>query len=715
MTRRRVCMALIALTAAVVTVLLARSGALASTDIYGNVGPSAGLPGGSLAERYPLSHYWLDQHFDAVSTSLDGIDASGVPPMIAGFLADTIWQLTTLIASGVIALFGFAFSLDLINGSPSTGGAGALAPVAAAISNVYHEVFGGPWMAAAVALAGCWAMWKALVQRRYSETAGSLGLSLIYIVVALALVTQPQRTIGEASHLTNQASAAFLSLSIHGDVRDPAEARTEATDQLFELLIYDPWTVLEFGGLAHCVRPGTGDADHDPDSVGVQPLSARAARALKTEPQVDADGKTCISNRAKYAPHFLAYGPNSNQRGAEYDALNHGDSGRLPDEDAGKRSRLYQLSVADKPASDSMEKGGQYQRLGLALVIFGGELGAFLLVGGLSVGVIVAQVLFLLLLAFAPVALVAAVVPGHGHRFFRGWLGRLASFLARKAAYSLVLAVVLAVAAAVADATDQLGWLMSFGLQALFFWTAWLMRHRLTTDVLGAAVGSENADDRGLRRLQTAFYATALARTVTGAVRAHRRRRHDPRPAPAEPSTLPEQSPSDATQRADSLAPSTAAGPAMSPAAAPPQSADRQSADDPGPPMATPDPRTHPEPPRGVPDPDGRPPAEAQPPEPTEPTPPSARHATSDSPGDPAGRRRARRTKDTSPPRPQSQPPAAPPASPAAHPPRPPAGGARDEGSDRSPLGDELRRDCDRLDTSPEASSDHHDDGEARR
>ena len=48
-----------------------------------------------------------------------------------------------------------------------------------------------------------------------------------------------------------------------------------------------------------------------------------------------------------------------------------------------------------------MEEGGQYQRLLLAIVLFFGELGAFLLLGSLAVGMILAQVLLLLLLAFA--------------------------------------------------------------------------------------------------------------------------------------------------------------------------------------------------------------------------------------------------------------------------------------------------------------------------
>ena len=92
-----------------------------------------------------------------------------------------------------------------------------------------------------------------------------------------------------------------------------------------------------------------------------------------------------------------------------------------------------------------MEEGGQYQRLLIALVVFVGELGAFVLLGALSVGVILAQVLLLLLLAFAPVALVAAAIPGRGHDFFKGWLEKLAGYLLRKAAYSLILAILLAV------------------------------------------------------------------------------------------------------------------------------------------------------------------------------------------------------------------------------------------------------------------------------
>jgi hypothetical protein len=519
-------------------VLLAQPAAWAGSDVFGNVSPASQVPEG-LSERYALGNYALDEHFNAVDASLTGgVDASGVPPMIAHFLANALWQLTAFLADALITLFTFAFSLNLVRGSEATGGAGALEPVGRAIRALYSDVLGQPWLVVAVAAVGIWAMWRALVQRRYTETAGALGLSLLYLVLALAFVTQPERTVGEASRWTNQMSVAFLSLSRGGDLSSEREAKRAASDQLFSLLVYEPWTVLQFGGREHCVRWGTGSDDEDPESVAVRPLArdpgrdAALAAELRRRTQVEAEGKTCLNNRNKYAPHFLRFAPGSDERNAEYEALNSGDASKLPDEDPSKERGDYPLGVADKPATDAIEKGGQYQRLLVALVVFVGELGAFLLLGALALGVILAQVLLLLLLAFAPVALVFGVVPGRGHDFFRGWLTRIAGFLLRKAAYSLILAVLLAVNAALAEATSNLGWLLSFGLQGLFFWSVFLYRHQLTGQLLTATAGAAAARQDGARQLANLYYGTQLAgrpwRGLRRQLRRPRRRTRSP-------------------------------------------------------------------------------------------------------------------------------------------------------------------------------------------
>jgi hypothetical protein len=504
-TRRRRIALLLGLT---VGLVLLAGPAAGANDVYSNISPAPQLPPGGLVDRYPLTNYQLDQYFPGISVGVfSGVDVSGVPPLIAFFIAQIIWLITAFLANVVITLFAFAFNLDLVNGN-GTPRSGALTPIASAIHNLYINTFGAPWLVAAIVLAGCWAMWKALVQRRYTETAGALGISLLYCVLAIGIVTQPQRTIAPASKLSNQLSTSLLSLTSQGSIGDEQQAKTAASNQLFSLLVLDPWTVLEFGGIEHC----TTTSGH---SVAVRPLSGNAgqdaqlASQLEAGTEVGAQSKTCINNRNKYASHFLAYPFQSKSRNSEHEALEKGNIGDLPSSDPGKSNGTYPLGKADEPAAEAMGKGGQYQRLLLSIVILLGEIGAFLLLGALALGVILAQLLLLLLLSFAPVALLIGIFPGRGHDFFRAWLGKLCGYLARKVIYSLILAVTLAVSQALADATSNLGWLLAFALQAAFLWMVFIQRERLTTDLLMATAGPHAARD-GTNRLQTLYYATRL-------------------------------------------------------------------------------------------------------------------------------------------------------------------------------------------------------------
>ncbi|MGH2902471.1 MAG: hypothetical protein ACRDK7_02595, partial [Solirubrobacteraceae bacterium] len=502
--RRR--MIVLVLLGAIVLIALTGPPAVAG-DVYGNIGPAPQIPAGGLYGRYPLSAYQLDQYFPAISVGVfSGVDTSGLLPMIAYFIAQVIWLITAFISNAVITLFAFAFSLDLVNGN-GTPGSGALAPVSQAIQHIYQSSFGQPWLVAAVALVSLWAMWKALVQRRYTETAGTLGLSLVYCVIALAIVTQPQATIGPASQYANKLSTALLSLTNQGNLSSEGAAKQAAGNQLFSLLVSQPWTVLEFGGIEHCTIQASGKTV----SVPVRPLGGSASQEealssrLQSSTEIKAGGKTCINNELKYAPHFLAYPFQSHERNQEYEALEHGEDSKLPESDPGKHNGSYPLGRADEPAAEAAGKGGQYERLLLAILIAIGSLGAWLLLGALAVGVLIAGIFLLMMLAFAPFALVIGVIPGRGHEFFRGWLSRIAGFLLRKVIYAAILAIVLAVCQALDDATSNLGWLMAFGLQALFLWAVFTQRNRITGDLLAATAGPHAARD-GVSRLQTLYY-----------------------------------------------------------------------------------------------------------------------------------------------------------------------------------------------------------------
>src|SRR4051812_45770016 len=77
---------------------------LAGADVFSNVGPGQSI--GGLAERSPSGNYSLDEHFTAVEASVTGgVHVHGVPPMIAYFLAEVVWSLTSFLAEVVISLF----------------------------------------------------------------------------------------------------------------------------------------------------------------------------------------------------------------------------------------------------------------------------------------------------------------------------------------------------------------------------------------------------------------------------------------------------------------------------------------------------------------------------------------------------------------------------------------------------------------------------------
>ena len=137
------------------------------SDLLTNVGP-ASQAGGGLVDRYPLSAYALDYHVDVGVTNPEGI-----PPMIAQWAAAQLWNVTSFLVKCVIDLLTWAFSLDLLGGAD-----GALAPISQAITSLYQNVIGQAWMVVAILVAGIWGIWKALIQRRYTETASAPAVSV---------------------------------------------------------------------------------------------------------------------------------------------------------------------------------------------------------------------------------------------------------------------------------------------------------------------------------------------------------------------------------------------------------------------------------------------------------------------------------------------------------------------------------------------------------
>ena len=171
----------------------------------------------------------------------------------------------------------------------------------------------------AILCAGLWGIWKALVQRRYAETAGAIGMSVAFAVAALFLVYRPVETVGTASAWSNQLSNAFLSIATVGPEpvggvgpRRPGRPETtkaELSDRLFRAFVYDPWVVLNFGG-ARATASNARD----------EPTGARGRRAGRA---------SAASTTARPTPRTGCATPAfSDERKAEYEALNRGEGAR---------------------------------------------------------------------------------------------------------------------------------------------------------------------------------------------------------------------------------------------------------------------------------------------------------------------------------------------------------------------------------------------------
>ena len=92
-------------------------------------------------------------------------------------------------------------------------------------------------MVAAILIAGIWGIWKALVQRRYTETAGALAVSVLFVLIALFFVYQPERTdrAGQRSGRTRSRSRSSPAPTAARSTT-PQQAKRQVADHLFETL-----------------------------------------------------------------------------------------------------------------------------------------------------------------------------------------------------------------------------------------------------------------------------------------------------------------------------------------------------------------------------------------------------------------------------------------------------------------------------------------------
>ena len=203
------------------------------------------------------------------------------------------------------------------------------------------------------------------MQRRYTETAGALAVSVAFVLVALFFVYQPRATIGQASQWTNQLSLAFLSGAHAGLARRPQKAKRDVADQLFE------HARLPAVGRARVRRPRriawtrAGRQRRVPHArrparSGARTSAAITSRRARTGTAATRRG-SCVRR-----PALTSATPSTRRC----------KKGELPVvRNRVKQFAGYKVDKADTPAVDIQQAGGAYQRLTVAAVVFAGALG----------------------------------------------------------------------------------------------------------------------------------------------------------------------------------------------------------------------------------------------------------------------------------------------------------------------------------------------------
>ena len=437
---------------------------------------------GSIEHPYPLDRYRFDWFISTGITHFEGNLASTLQ-----WLVSMLWQAVLWAAKGILLVFQWAFSLDLLGG--------ALHPVKAALDRLHSHVFGHYWTTAAVLMLGLWGIWNGLVRRRGAATAGGLLAAVAMMAGALALIAKPAATIGSATRMVNQTKLSILAGATRGSVRTPARSLEDASQEIFDTIVLRPWCAVEFGDVRWCLRkppgarwsPGEHYLSHDPGSAGREAEYKLLADKdydladVMLDDDIDGSDKAVIT----------------------------GDPGYLKSIDRGDRTKVAM-----------QQRDRTLFRTGLVLLVLVGVAGWVALLGYLAVQSLFQALLGLVLLLGAPVMLFAPAFGDRGRRTFTAWALRLLATIVSGALYALLLAITLEVAQLIAEVSFSTNWLAAWLLQLVFLWGVFFKRKDLLNWLSGNTHQEAGASHRWSElqaKRQTIQQAAAPALAVAGA------------------------------------------------------------------------------------------------------------------------------------------------------------------------------------------------------
>jgi hypothetical protein len=441
----------------------------------------------------PTGDYGLDVHIDTGPLSVipDGealVQDDVVEPVWMGF----VWVVHT-----VVVALEWCFTLDLLDSS-------AMGAVERALGRTQAS-FTRPWLVLALALAGVAAAYNGLVRRRVAETLGQAALTLAMVAGGLWTIADPTGTVGALGRWADAAGAGTLGAVVDGTPAHAPRTLAQSMGGLFAAVVGAPWCYLEFGNVGWCEDPARLEPRLHVSALVIAGIAQGAhcagseasptlCRLLEGEsPRALAQSATLLRAARTNGEVFLALPANGPARNSVE------ASGTLLSVLCGGSEDATDCHGPTAAQAEFRTQSGTGARIAGLVLIAVGEAGVVLLLGFIVMHLLGAEVLSLLYLLLAPVAVVAPALGDGGRAAFRTWGTRLVGAVCSKLVFSFLLGVVLLLTRTLTE-LEAFGWWTRWLLLTILWWSAYRQRHRTLGFVAGEHRG-QSAHQRSLTQL----------------------------------------------------------------------------------------------------------------------------------------------------------------------------------------------------------------------
>jgi hypothetical protein len=381
------------------------------------------------------------------------------------------WMALVSATHGLVVMFEWCYSLDLLSGA-------LLSQVTGALRNA-RLTFTEPWLAIALAVASTLAVYRGLVRRQVAETLSQVLAMLAMMVAGLWVMADPSGTVGAVERWADQAGLGTMAAVASGTPGHAERTLADNMQVIFASVVSTPWCYLEFGDVGWCVdvrrldrglkNAGLAIARDEQAKSGCRSVCGSGASPRSRTLSASA---TLLREAQTNGELFLALPANEPERNSVT------KEGMLLNVLCGDNKSADECKGPTGPQAEFRSQKGTGSRVIGLFLIWMGALGMLLLLGYFALHLLTAALIGLFFLLLAPAAVLAPTLGDGGRSAFRAWALKLMGAVVAKLTYSFLLGVALMMMRLLLS-LSILGWWEQWLLISAFWWGVFLKRHEM--------------------------------------------------------------------------------------------------------------------------------------------------------------------------------------------------------------------------------------------